>query len=545
MKTRNNYFYFLLFSLFFLSLILAFSIFKNLQYGILWNDEAETAMYGKSIIAYGYPKVHFGKNVLNVSETKDLSIGIKKGSDAWIYISSWGDYYFATPFVFLADRFSDPYVKTFILRFPFAFLGYIGILVFAFAGSLFFKEKEKKILFVDIFIFFEILSIPLVLHLREMRHYSLTIFLISLMFLLNVKKLVAKDFNNLFFQISLFFLLLILMNVYLPAFLSSYIFLFLIFILELVRGKNFRNIFLKNLYLFSILIPLVFYLSFFEFFKISSAVSNNFSYNFGQFILNLKMAALFFAKSEYLPVSFSLLILLFFMVIKKKISLTNNLVLGILFIFLYILISLFVVSRIPYFFERYYIFLQPFFIMFLVLSIFVIFDFLVKSRLSSAKWGFLYLIFTFLIFNSVFKIDHIKGHIYELFHPFQGTMDHLVSYISRRYSDPSKLVIATNYEEYVLMYYLNAKVVVGYVGNNLESDLKETPDIIVIRKNRPNFVKELGSYFSKANYEKVVLDVYDYPVNNIPENTLILRHLYKPIKPSDDSERLTIFVRRI
>ena len=100
MKTRNNYFYFLLFSLFFLSLILAFSIFKNLQYGILWNDEAETAMYGKSIIAYGYPKVHFGKNVLNVSETKDLSIGIKKGSDAWIYISSWGAYYFAAPFVF-------------------------------------------------------------------------------------------------------------------------------------------------------------------------------------------------------------------------------------------------------------------------------------------------------------------------------------------------------------------------------------------------------------------------------------------------------------
>ena len=124
-------------------------------------------------------------------------------------------------------------------------------------------------------------------------------------------------------------------------------------------------------------------------------------------------------------------------------------------------------------------------------------------------------------------------------------MDHLVSYISRRYPDPSKLVIATNYEEYVLMYYLNAKVVVGYVGNNLESDLKETPDIVVIRKNRPNFVKELESYLSKADYEKVVLDVYDYPVNNIPENTLKLRHLYKSIEPNNDSEKLTLFVRRI
>lgn len=80
----------LLVLLFFLVSSFVVLLFKNIQYGILWNDEAETVMYARSIIKHGYPKVHFGKNVLNVAETKDLSVGVKESIDAWIYISSWG-----------------------------------------------------------------------------------------------------------------------------------------------------------------------------------------------------------------------------------------------------------------------------------------------------------------------------------------------------------------------------------------------------------------------------------------------------------------------
>ncbi len=49
---------------FLLSIIFAFSLFKNIAHPLLWNDESETAMFARRILEYGYPKVHDGKNIL-------------------------------------------------------------------------------------------------------------------------------------------------------------------------------------------------------------------------------------------------------------------------------------------------------------------------------------------------------------------------------------------------------------------------------------------------------------------------------------------------
>ncbi|MBU4342578.1 MAG: hypothetical protein KKG21_01055, partial [Candidatus Omnitrophica bacterium] len=50
-----------------LGLLLALSlflIFKNLSNNYLWQDEAESAVYGRNIIKYGYPRAFDGTNLL-------------------------------------------------------------------------------------------------------------------------------------------------------------------------------------------------------------------------------------------------------------------------------------------------------------------------------------------------------------------------------------------------------------------------------------------------------------------------------------------------
>ncbi len=50
------------------------------------------------------------------------------------------------------------------------------------------------------------------------------------------------------------------------------------------------------------------------------------------------------------------------------------------------------------------------------------------------------------------RIPVLGQRIYELFHRYQGPMDHAADFIRRRYPDPGKIVVATNYEEFE--YYL-------------------------------------------------------------------------------------------
>jgi hypothetical protein len=53
-------------------------VLKHLSYPLLWNDEAETAMYAERILEFGYPKVHDGRNV--VFELERSRSGSRRGS---------------------------------------------------------------------------------------------------------------------------------------------------------------------------------------------------------------------------------------------------------------------------------------------------------------------------------------------------------------------------------------------------------------------------------------------------------------------------------
>ena len=67
----------------------------RLGHPLLWSDEADTAMFGTRVLAYGYPKVHGPDNVV-YQFGPDVALGIKERFDAYIG-TTWGHFYFAVP----------------------------------------------------------------------------------------------------------------------------------------------------------------------------------------------------------------------------------------------------------------------------------------------------------------------------------------------------------------------------------------------------------------------------------------------------------------
>lgn len=204
----------------------------------------------------------------------------------------------------------------------------------------------------------------------------------------------------------------------------------------------------------------------------------------------------------------------------------------------------------PHIYERYYIALVPLFMIVLLFDLFTLYDLLeeLSSRTVRRVIAFLSLLPMAILLcqGGLGKYESIRGHIYELFHPYHGPLDYVIPYIQTHYPHPADLVIATNYEECAFMYYLGAGTTIGYVGNNLEEDLKKQPDVIIVRKRWAYTNREeiFGLFFKRAAYSRVVFPIVDTPVNNIPEVSGTLRHLYVSRKAEGPRGALEIYVKQ-
>ena len=168
---------------------------------------------------------------------------------------------------------------------------------------------------------------------------------------------------------------------------------------------------------------------------------------------------------------------------------------------------------------------------------------MMQKSVSFAKILFSILLLITFTANAKNKIPFMKDHIYEITHQYKGPLDYVIPYIKDNYKNTDTLVIATNYEEFSYMYYLNSKVIVGYIFNNIEEDAKCIPDIIMYRKTWGTNPKVFNDFMQKAKYQKVSFPVYDYPVNNIPELDFAIKHQFKTKLASSDQEKVDIFVK--
>ena len=104
-------------------------LFSGLAHPLFWSDEADTAMFARRIIEFGYPKVHDGRNVV-YQFGSNIALGVDERSDAYIG-TTWGQFYFAAPGVRWAEGVADPWAKTARVRLPFALAGALGLALFA------------------------------------------------------------------------------------------------------------------------------------------------------------------------------------------------------------------------------------------------------------------------------------------------------------------------------------------------------------------------------------------------------------------------------
>lgn len=518
--------------------------FKNIQYPLFWNDEGDTAIFGKQILQYGYPKIHGVKNVIYHFNGVFNNLAVKKSQDAYIN-ANWGQYYFVTPFLIVADMFKNPYTKTLIIRLPFAMFAFSGILIFGFFISSLQKNKVNIILFSIIFFIIESTSISLLLEIRQARAYPVLIFLSSAVFLLYLKSGLNGRIGGIKYVFLLAGLLVLLFLFYYPLY---FIFIITFIVHEiyskvkntftfnnLVKGLVSNRTIVSIVVSFLVVVPLFFY---FEIPKITFALDRYYHPGLFGYVWNVIFSVAFFSLFDY----FIALLILWYHLFKHRKRIINLNAYSVAnYLFLFIVVYILTISKSPYIFSRFYVGLQPVISATLVLMLFLFFQLnQIKKQLFSPV---MIILGTFLFFGFIFNCYYMKNYLYEITHQYKGVLDYVVPYIQANYKKPQDLVIATNYEEQVLMYYLDSRVIVGYAGFNIEEDLKLEPDIIIPRKKTTggNYLKEIQYLIDRGGYKKTTFEIFDYPVNNIQELFKNPTHLFYTKLTSDPKDALEIY----
>ncbi len=564
-----------------LSLLFVVSLFKNISYPLLWADESITAMHGERVLEYGYPKVHDGKNVVYDLRHSNPKLGIDEKTDAYIGGANWGMYYVAAVAVTLAQMSDDFYTKTAILRIPFALAGLIGLAILAFLGAEFFENKLSKYGFLTLFAFFELISIPLVLHLREARYYSLTVFLTVLIVFIYSRYRILKKGRFCTYAVLLTISLFLMFITFSPGYLifvaaiSLYEsigflkFLFSKYIrktsqidqnMSFSPDKPFKYYLQGLLPIMLSLIAVSPLISFFKTFYIAKEMAKFNFLLFGisewnMYLHNLSIIWRYFTSFDLIYLAIFLKFCLLFSYIRlplrdvpvsdmRKLRLSN-------FVAVIFIVYFFAIARIPNFpFTRYLIPQQP------ILAVMIILDIALVNHLISLRPArgikyykiILLIVFAgFILTNIGRNIEYIRGHVCELSHQYKGPLDYLIPYIKQTYGKAAGLVIATNYEETSFMYYLGSKVIIGYVGNNLEEDMQVVPDIIIFRKGWRNLNPKIFiNFFEKQQYQRVSFPVVDYKVNNIPELNLSpeYQHQFKTMNTGNERMKVDIFLKK-
>lgn len=133
-------------------------LFANLGNGVLWQDEAETAVLARRVLQFGYPVADDGQNLLEVPSAYAHGPGA-----AWVY-SPW------LPFYLLAGAFAAFGESTWVARATFAAFGWLTLtLTWRLA-----KRLTSDVTVHRLSVALLAGSVAFLLHMRQARYYSLT-----------------------------------------------------------------------------------------------------------------------------------------------------------------------------------------------------------------------------------------------------------------------------------------------------------------------------------------------------------------------------------
>jgi hypothetical protein len=522
-------------------------IFARLGTPLLWQDEAETAMFGRSVLEFGIPKVHVGRNVL-YGAPLPLDLGRNEALDVYV-ASPWAQYYFAAPAVAWSDRAQNFTDRTWRVRLPFALAGWLGVLLLGVvAARLWPASAGGRAGFWLGYGIGLVLSTSLQLHLREVRYYPLVVLALGLAAWLESRRL-RGDLPALRHALLLAPILFGLFNLFYPAFAAVVAVAVGAHGWHAARARSLaparaisEHEGLAGLIPYAIAAVAALPVAVFfqlpaqsrEFFALFSGPRSSMAYQLGS-------AGFYLLRFEFLaPVAIGAVALAF---ARRQIGPDAGDLRGAVFAcdlaLALAVVWVIGIARTPLFFSRYVVPLAPVLCAVGMLQI----GCLVALRRNRAAAVGLAAMAVAALVSAAVRAPELRGRFEELREPYRGPLDHVIPYLAARYPKPADLVIATNFEDFSYMFYLGATVTVGYFPSEPGRDFAFVPDVIIPRtwKVHRDALQQLAQ---QGPYVPTELPVANVKVNNLPElsprNQAHLIHRFHSPEVGPDGPALVI-----
>jgi len=545
------------------ALLLSFCVLRHLSHPLLWNDEAETAMYGQRVLRFGTPRVSDGRNhVYEVDVPPALGIdpdtGAYKGS-------TWGQYYVGALGAALAATSDDPHAQALRMRLPFALA---GLAAAALAAGLVLRlhpsSRRRGVLAAAALLFLLALSVTWQLHARQARYYPLLAGVVLAALALTVRRSRLAPAPARGTGLALAATVFACFHVFHPGWLLLTGGLAADRLLAATRAareerlrRRVRDLWPLGLAALAV-VPFALW---FDVVAIGRALSADLAQGpeawlrnaarIGGYLLrhgDLALAAV--ARAAVLWLSRPAGAVSGGEPGGEDVALRSEAARAAWWIAGIWALGL---TGLPFVFERYAFPIVP------LLALAAVLDGSsalalaaardreagrARARLRTAAALALPLLAMVPLRGGTWA-----GRLAELDTPRRGPVDFVVAHLRERHPRPEELVIATNYEAPSLMFHLGSRVVVGYAGFRLAADRELEPDVVWPRKLWAHrHVPVLRAMVERGGYTRVPFPVADLPANDLtnlsPDPGPKFRHRFRTVPARHERERLVLFERR-
>lgn len=448
-----------------LTIIFSLLIIPNLGARVLWQDEAETALVAGQMVKSGQwlPYAYDDQGPISQDWSYQFSV-----SKLWRW-HPWLQFYVT------ALSFKLFGISALTARLPFVIA---GILFFWYWADFVKKHGPKNRLFYFLAVGLVMTSVPLLLHIRQARYYSLALLftLITVDGYISILKRSDLDVRQGQTLKYLKYLIgsILLFHSFLPGALALQISFWIHQIITLVKFRKLHNVlFFARLFLFT----LIFTLPWAWWLKIDG---QNLNFNLEIIKQNLRWHYIYIHKFIFL---FFILFPLMYSKIRAKFISDENVILFVLIIISNL--ALYTINH-PYFF-RYLVPLTPFFA-YIAAQIIIS----LPKRLAVAA--------IFIAFFPGLRL--LPDYLFEITHPYIGTNERIISmFNSKKFSGVKSL--AVNYDDFTFRFHTNSVV----HGAQEIAGLNTCPDSVIIfpEWGNENLLEEIAG---RCNLERHLTEIH-------------------------------------